>query len=178
MSQSTAASVKAALVQNMAAAAAANNSGELKLDSITSLMASPSPLGQSAKVVSEGSPVSQVCVSQVCWVVCCSSHCSFSTKSILHQRCTVFFCRLTLDRYCLRNHLTNFHAKEWQNCLPDLCQWGNCKSQPLCWCSLCRYLGTAEVKFQYHSSHLICNWWQLEVLYSVLSEILFYFGFS
>lgn len=66
MSQSTAASVKAALVQNMAAAAAANNSGELKLDSITSLMASPSPLRQSAKVVSEGSPVSQVCVSQVC----------------------------------------------------------------------------------------------------------------
>ena len=65
MSQSTAASVKAALVQNIAAAAA-NNSGELKLDSITSLMASPSPLRQSAKVVSEGSPVSQVCVSQVC----------------------------------------------------------------------------------------------------------------
>ena len=60
MSQSTAASVKAALAQNMATAAA-NNSGELKLDSMTSLMASPTPLGQTAKAVSDGSPLSQAC---------------------------------------------------------------------------------------------------------------------
>ncbi|KAK7097674.1 hypothetical protein V1264_004618 [Littorina saxatilis] len=57
MSQSTTASVKAALAQNMAAAA--SNSGELKMDSITSLMGTSSPVGQSAKTLSEASPASQ-----------------------------------------------------------------------------------------------------------------------
>ena len=69
MSQSTVASVKAALAQNMAAAATTSNNEELKLDSITSLMTgTSSPLGQSAKALTDVLPVSQVgcCVYLVC----------------------------------------------------------------------------------------------------------------